>query len=156
VSSTDHITIEDPRAAVIAEARSWIGTPFHHRQRVKGAGVDCGQLPLAVYEAAGIIPHVEVPHYPPDFAMHSEDPWYLRIIEQFAHPVETPRPADFAIFMWGRTHSHGAIVVDWPMVIHAWAFVSRVIEMSADVPRLQFLGKTGKRRDVRFYSPFAD
>jgi cell wall-associated NlpC family hydrolase len=29
------------RAAVVAEARSWLGTPFHHQGRVKAAGVDC-------------------------------------------------------------------------------------------------------------------
>ena len=28
-------------AQVIAEARSWVGTPFEHQQRVKGLAVDC-------------------------------------------------------------------------------------------------------------------
>ena len=29
------------RAAVVTEAKTWIGTPFHHAARVRGAGVDC-------------------------------------------------------------------------------------------------------------------
>ncbi len=29
------------RAALIAEARTWIGTPWHHQAAVKGAGCDC-------------------------------------------------------------------------------------------------------------------
>jgi len=41
------------RRAVIAEAREWILTPFHHEQRCKGVGVDCTGLVIAVGEAAG-------------------------------------------------------------------------------------------------------
>jgi cell wall-associated NlpC family hydrolase len=154
----------DPRRElVIAEARAWLRTPYHHQQRVRGAGVDCGQFPLAVYEAAGVIPHVDVPHYPADFAMHSEEEWYLRIVERFAREVEAPRPGEFAIWQWGKTFSHGAIVIDWPTIIHSWALaVSRdlptgqVIEMSAESAKLKFIGKSGKPRPVKFFSPFAD
>jgi len=32
----------DPRRlAVTEEARVWLGTPYHHMGRVKGAGTDC-------------------------------------------------------------------------------------------------------------------
>jgi cell wall-associated NlpC family hydrolase len=30
------------------------------------------------------------------------------------------QPADFIVFKFGRTFSHGAIVVDWPLIIHAY------------------------------------
>jgi hypothetical protein len=56
----------DERQAVIAEARSWIGTPFHDRARVKGAGVDCLQLLIASYHAAGLLPDLR-PDYPVRF-----------------------------------------------------------------------------------------
>jgi cell wall-associated NlpC family hydrolase len=141
---------------VIAEARTWLKTPFHHQARVKGAGVDCGQFPLAIFHAAGVIPHVEVPHYPADFMMHSDDEWYLRIVQSFAREIEKPEPGDFAIWQWGRVFSHGAIVVAWPTIIHAWAFVGEVMEMSAETAKLKYLGKTGKPRPVRFFNPFAD
>ena len=29
------------RLAVVAEAESWLGTPYHHEARIKGHGVDC-------------------------------------------------------------------------------------------------------------------
>ena len=32
------------REAVVTEAKTWIGTPFHHAARIKGAGVDCLML----------------------------------------------------------------------------------------------------------------
>jgi cell wall-associated NlpC family hydrolase len=35
-------------------------------------------------------------------------------------PASKPQPADFVIFKFGRTFSHGAIVVDWPIIIHSY------------------------------------
>jgi cell wall-associated NlpC family hydrolase len=29
------------REAVIAEARTWLGTPWHHQASLKGVGCDC-------------------------------------------------------------------------------------------------------------------
>ena len=37
------------RNRVCRIARSWLGTPYHHMGRVKGAGVDCAMFPLEVY-----------------------------------------------------------------------------------------------------------
>jgi NlpC/P60 family putative phage cell wall peptidase len=41
------------RAAIIAVARTWIGTPFAHQGRVKGLGCDCVGIPLCVAEELG-------------------------------------------------------------------------------------------------------
>jgi len=65
--------MSDARQAVIAEAVTWIGTPFHHAARVKGAGVDCLMLLAEVYERAGAAPHIEPPFYVPDW--HMPQPW---------------------------------------------------------------------------------
>jgi cell wall-associated NlpC family hydrolase len=68
------ISAEDiQREDVVREALSWIGTPFHHAGRVKGAGVDCGQFPLAVFESCGLIPNYVPAHYPADFHLHSNE-----------------------------------------------------------------------------------
>ena len=47
---------EDERALVVRIAQEWAGTPYHHRARIKGVGVDCGQLVAGVFEEAGLIP----------------------------------------------------------------------------------------------------
>lgn len=39
------------REAVLAEARSWIGTPYRHQASVKGAGCDCLGLLRGVWRA---------------------------------------------------------------------------------------------------------
>ena len=43
------------RADVVAEARTWLATPFHHQARLKGVGVDCAGLCIGVARALGLI-----------------------------------------------------------------------------------------------------
>ena len=43
-------------AAVVAEARQWIGTPYRLYQARRGVAVDCMGLPLAVGQALGLLP----------------------------------------------------------------------------------------------------
>src|SRR5947207_15287704 len=107
--------IDSRRAAIVAEAISWIGTPFHHAARVKGAGVDCLMLLAEVYERAGIVPHVEPPFYVPDWHLHRDAERYLDGLGRYAHAIDTrPEPGDIALFRFGRTFSHGAVVIEWP------------------------------------------
>lgn len=44
------------RDQVIAEARTWIGTPWGHQGRLKGVGTDCGGVILGVGKALGVVP----------------------------------------------------------------------------------------------------
>jgi NlpC/P60 family putative phage cell wall peptidase len=39
------------RAAIVAEARTWIGTLYHHQASVKGIGCDCLGLVREVWRA---------------------------------------------------------------------------------------------------------
>ncbi len=105
---------------IISAAKCWLGTPYHHQARVKGTGVDCAMLLCEVYEAAGMIPHIDPRPYPPDWHLHRSEERYLGWIEQYADPVNEPAPGDVALYRFGRTVSHAGIVIDWPMIIHAW------------------------------------
>lgn len=44
-------------------ADSWLGTPFRPHANVKGAGVDCVNLAIAIYREAGIPLEVTLPQY---------------------------------------------------------------------------------------------
>ena len=121
---------------VIVEARSWIGTKFHHLGRCKKdskgpGGVDCGQFLIAVYSKVGCMPAITTEHYPPDFHLHNTQPWYQNLVEQFAIEVlPPPKPGDVVLYKLnnGLVYSHGAIVIEWPKIIHS--YISRgVIEM---------------------------
>lgn len=107
---------------IIAEAETWLRTPFHHEARVKGAGVDCGMFIWEVFKAVGLPTPESVPHYSRDFMLHRDQEWYVRIILQFCDELQgEPEPGDIALFLHGRLYSHGAIVVSWPRIIHASA-----------------------------------
>jgi cell wall-associated NlpC family hydrolase len=135
------------RAAVITEAISWIGTPFHHEARIKGAGVDCLMLLAEVYERAGVVDHITVEHYPSDWHLHRDAERYMEGLLRYGHEIEaTPLPGDIALFKYGRVFSHGAIVVEWPRVIHAYWTIG-VVWGNATLHPL-------KDREMRFFSPF--
>lgn len=108
------------RDAILAEARSWLRTPYHHQGFVKGAGVDCAFLLICVYHAVGVIPWIDPRPYPPDWHFHRDEERYLGWVEQYCEQVEQPKPGDIAVFRIGRCISHGAIVVDYPNCIHSY------------------------------------
>jgi hypothetical protein len=114
---------------VLREALSWLGTPYHHGARVKGAGVDCGQFPAAVFEACGLVPKVDIGDYPHDWHMHRGEERYLALVEKYFAKVAdgVPLPGDLALFKFGRCISHGAIVIEWPQVIHAYLEAGAVV-----------------------------
>jgi NlpC/P60 family putative phage cell wall peptidase len=107
---------------VLAEATSWLGTPYHHAQCVKGAGVDCAMILTDVYHKAGLIPLIDPRPYPPDWHLHRSAERYLGWVEQYADEIDENEaaPGDLVLFRFGRCVSHGAIVMSWPMVLHAY------------------------------------
>jgi NlpC/P60 family putative phage cell wall peptidase len=135
------------RAAIVAEAESWIGTTFHHRAWVKGAGADCLGLIYGVYRAVGLIDDIKIPFYRPDFMHHRDEETYLGGLLEHGHRVERPEAGDVAMFKYGRVFGHAGIVVDWPHLIHAFAERGRVCPGEADQGRL-------RRRKVVFLSIF--
>ena len=127
----------EQRAAVAAEARSWLNTPYHHAARIKGAGTDCAMLPAAVYRAVGLIPDFTVAYYPPDWHLHRDLERYLDIVTRHAAEVPAPTgPGDFVLYRWGRCFAHGAIVTIWPEIIHAVIDVGVVLD-HGDAGRLR-------------------
>jgi cell wall-associated NlpC family hydrolase len=108
------------RLAVVQEALTWLGTPWHHQARVKGAGVDCGMFLAEVFEACGILPHIEPGDYPQDWGQHRDDERFLAQVEQFAKPVKDPLPGDIVLYRFGRCMSHAGLVTAWPQMIHSY------------------------------------
>lgn len=118
----------EERQQVIKEALSWLKTPYHDEARVKGAGVDCGMLILQVFENCGLLEHVDVPHYAPDFYLHRSEEQYLGWVERYCKKVQRdPLPGDIILCKYGRCISHGGIVVEWPQIIHAYKRARAVI-----------------------------
>jgi cell wall-associated NlpC family hydrolase len=125
-------TEADQRAAVVAEARSWIGTPWHHEACVKGAGVDCAMLLAACYKAAGLVDLAFDPRpYHRDWMFHRKEEKLLgHVLALGAREIwpDQAGPADIVLWKIGHTLSHVGIVSAWPWVIHAYAKARQVQE----------------------------
>lgn len=111
----------EQRDQIVAEARSWLRTPYHHMAMVKGAGVDCAHLIIGVYNTCGLLPLIEPDFYPVDWHLHRSADIYLNAIcEHFEEIDESEISAgDLATFTFGRCVSHAGIVTEWPVIIHA-------------------------------------
>lgn len=117
------------RQQVIAEARSWLGTPYHHYGAVKAVGVDCAMLLVQVYKAVGLVPADLDPRpYPHDWHLHRGEEKFLAWLQQYGHQVASPRPGDVAVWRFGRTYSHGAVVVgDGGEIVHSYLDARMVV-----------------------------
>jgi cell wall-associated NlpC family hydrolase len=136
------------RDMVVAEALSWEGTPYHHAGRIKGVGADCAMYPAEVYAAAGMIPPVVISDYPRDWHQHRNEERYLAMVLDHARELaegEAPLPGDFLLWKIGHCFAHGAIVLEWPAVIHAVAGQGVVRDDASQRSRLFFDARTGWR-----------
>ena len=145
----------EQRAKVDAVARSWIGTPFHDRAEVKGAGCDCATFLKCVFVEAGLIAPFEIGYYPAQFFLHSAEERYLTWVRKFGHEIalEEAQPGDVALYKIGLCFAHGALVASpgWPAIIHAHA-ASRCVRLGSG--RNPHLGI--RVLDVKFFSVFRD
>ena len=91
------------RAAVVAEARSWIGTPYHHQADIKGAGVDCAMILVRVWVDLGLVPAFDPRPYPIDWHLHQAEERYLAQLQARAVFVDAPLPGDIVVWRYGRT-----------------------------------------------------
>lgn len=110
------------RAAIVAEARTWLGTPYHHLADLKGVGADCAMLLVRVYQAVGVVPVFDPRPYAPEWFLHRDEERYLAGMEKYSHRIEhgAAQPGDLLVYRFGRTASHGAIVVSDDLILHAY------------------------------------
>ena len=116
------------RARLVAEARSWIGTPYRHRASVKGVGADCLGLVRGVWRGC-VGPEPEpLPPYAPDWAEagRAETLAATAARHLLALPIDAAGPGDVVLFRF-RAHlpaKHAAILSDEGGMIHAYDGIS--------------------------------
>ena len=113
------------RVAVVAEAQSWLRTPFVHGAKVKGSGADCETFICEVFAKAGVFTAQGVPYVPAQWFLNTKEELYLNYLSKYATeyqraPAVSPRPGDVICVKTRWVYSHGAIVVAWPFVIHCY------------------------------------
>lgn len=112
------------REAIIAEARSWLQTPYRHQASVRGVGADCLGLVRGVWR--GLIgPEPQAtPAYTPDWAEALGEETLLEASRH--HLIEiapgSAQPGDVLLFRMGlgAPAKHAAIVSGEDRIIHAY------------------------------------
>lgn len=116
------------RAAVLAEARRYIGTPWRHRGR-SVHGLDCVGLPRMVCVSLGISDY--------DLDTYPREPISSEFLDHFTRgggtrvPINAALPGDLMLFREGRYPCHVAILSErdgLPTIIHAHATRRKVLE----------------------------
>ena len=140
---TPFYSTEERQRLVVEEALSWLGTPFSENCAVKGpqGGVSCDRFQLAVHQATGAAPAVEIPSLPVEVVRHwHEHHATSRILDwlhqpEFAGRVkrvddgEPPMIGDIAVVKLRLSEHHvglwcGAFVVHVAVnggVLRTWA-----------------------------------
>ncbi len=134
------------REKIVAEARAWMGTPWHHQGRKKGVGCDCIGLVLGVLHHAGARSRKldgagnPVPFTAFDRTDYAPDPNSQRLkvtLDTHLRPiaVESIRAGDVLLFKVVHLPQHVGIVADHPCgeglsLIHAYSGAGKVVEES--------------------------
>jgi cell wall-associated NlpC family hydrolase len=133
-------------ASVAAEARSWVGTPYRHRGRIKGQACDCIGLPVCVGQSLGLCSEDAAYRYselPKGSRVEKEIDLHYTVLadlrEAPAHPSVFRPGVVVAFFYADRAEmQHFAILAEHPIapgcttMIHALRRSGKVVEARID------------------------
>lgn len=122
------------RAELLAEARSWLGTPWQHQGRTKGVAVDCVGLVIEVARATGVMTVDEAANYrrrPDGITLERKLAEYLARVS-----LSKIQPADVVLIATASAPDHVAFVGDYPggglTLLHAYMPMRKVVEHRLD------------------------
>jgi NlpC/P60 family putative phage cell wall peptidase len=114
---------EKQRAAIVAAARTWLGTPYHHQASVKGIGADCLGLVRGVWRDVYGRDAETPPAYSRDWAEARGQETMLEAAGRHLSAVEISdlQAGDVVVFRLraGTVAKHAAIVSGAGTMIHA-------------------------------------
>lgn len=118
------------RGQIVAKAREYVDTPFHHVGRLKGVGIDCVGLLVCVAAELGV-PIKDYTSYskrPDGVTLHRE------LEAQLIETDRTPELGRIVSFQSGGKPRHlGIITGTNPLrIIHAHGWFDRVLEHNVD------------------------
>lgn len=121
------------RTKIVNEALSWVDTPYHHRAKVKGVGVDCAMLVLCVAYNCDLVSEEQIvnsPKYNVQWHIHNTEEKLIDILKDYGCveiPISDIAPGDIVAFQYGRVTSHLGIVTGETQFVHARMDIGRVV-----------------------------
>jgi len=104
------------RADIIAEARTWVGTPHRHQGRLKHIATDCVGFAIMVPVTLGLLP--------PDFdingySRHPDPELMKKYLKQFADRTDRLIGGNLLLLIPKRIPQHLGILTSETSMIHA-------------------------------------
>ncbi|WP_189435586.1 peptidase P60 [Pseudovibrio japonicus] len=122
--------MEQTPEALLAEARSWIGTPYKHQASRKGAGCDCLGLIRGLYRFLHNREPAIPANYAPEWADLNNEDQLLIAARQYLDevPETSPKPAQVLLFRWAPHYpcKHLGLMSAQDRFIHAYEAVGVV------------------------------
>jgi cell wall-associated NlpC family hydrolase len=113
---------EQQRQAIVAEAKTWLGTPYRGWSCAKGAGTDCGQFLYGLFRNTGHLPVLDLPtDYNLQVAQHAASTEYIDIVADHMReiPEHEAQAGDVVVYKLGLAYAHAALILEWPgLLIH--------------------------------------
>ena len=124
------------RTAIVAEARTWLGTPFRHQGCCKGVGCDCIGLVKGVGLALNLVNYDPTSPKAQKFSAYPLMPDPQRMREGLAAylvplAVEAAQAGDILFLAWTKEPQHVALLTD-KGIIHSYSGVGKVVEHALD------------------------
>jgi cell wall-associated NlpC family hydrolase len=106
------------RDAIVAEARSWAGTPFRWQASVKGVGADCRGFIFGVARELGL-PEANGRTARADYSSRIPARELKRVLAETFDRADVARPGDLLLIVVGEKPQHLAIVTGPGRMMHA-------------------------------------
>ena len=115
------------RGELVEAAKTWIGTPYVHRQRLKGVAADCIQFLIGVCEDLEIFPawvdkEIGTTQYSTQWHLHNNEELLIKHVELIGldeKPINQMRKGDLIGFQFGNATAHLGMVENKNFMIHA-------------------------------------
>lgn len=145
------------RASVIAEAKTWIGTPYRQLGDSKGASIDCSMLLVRCLVDAGIFEPFDPRPYPPNWHLHKKEEKYIAWMDTIAVETQQPKAGDIVLFKYGQCFSHSGLMITPTRVVHAYVHWGFAAESEITEVELFNRHENGKPipREKKFYDVWA-
>ena len=138
------------RAEVVAAARTWTGTRWHHQASTKGIGSDCIGLVVGVARELGIYGADELAADPAvrGYGREPDPAMLLSACARYLEPVHVPeaRLGDILLLRFAAEPQHFALISQQnpDYMLHAYAQARKIVENRIDA--------VWRSRIVRAYS----
>jgi NlpC/P60 family putative phage cell wall peptidase len=114
---------------IVREARSWLGTPFHHQGRLKGIGVDCIGLVVGIARDLNLTDRHGKHYF--DRQDYGREPYRGQLQEELedhllAVKASQAQAGDVLLLKFAVEPQHVGILTAQSTLIHAYSRYSRL------------------------------